>query len=172
MEKSLLQSLHAAYLSRTEALRTYQATLHTLTEQLEDLRISNAALKTQLDITSRTHAALLTEITTVGKGIPATIPSERLSSESEDDDSGWWSDSAEDAEDNRDTWVRPPSPSAPNTLMRRGSVAANWLRRTSKPSASSGEINLLRKENIRLRDEVNRLEKMLEGCTATLVVMS
>src|SRR5579859_5904627 len=62
-ERALLEELHAAYLSRTEALRTYQATVLNLTDQLTDLRTSNAALKAQLDITSQAHASLLTEIT-------------------------------------------------------------------------------------------------------------
>jgi hypothetical protein len=67
---------------------------------------------------------------------------------SEGDDSGWWSDSNGDDEDGG---------------MRRRS----WLRK-SEEKTSAGEAKLLRKENFRLREEVERLEAVLEDCSMAL----
>ena len=149
-----------AYLSRTEALRTYQSTVLSLTEQINDLKTSNSALKIQLDVTSQAHATLLTEITNPERQITITSDGRTSPLQSEGDDSGWWSDSNVDGEDDNITDTRP---------MRRGNSAANWLgsrRSTSPPSA--GEVKLLRKENLRLREEVDRLEAVLEDCSLVL----
>jgi hypothetical protein len=54
-------------------------------------------------------------------------------------------------------------------LMRRGSSAAHFLqgRRSASPP-EPGEVKLLRKENMRLREEVERLESVLEDCSIVL----
>jgi len=156
-----------AYLSRTEALRGYQVTVQALTEELADSRMSNSALKVQLDVTSQAHASLLTEITSPS-GRPSI--SERdvtMSPASEGDDSGWWSDSGSiGAEDDTLTMARSASPA--RGLMRRGSSAAHWLNRRSASPGEPGDIKLLRKENMRLREEVERLEGVLEDCSVVL----
>jgi len=176
-----LEQLHAAYVSRTEALRTYQATVLTLTEQLTDLRTSNSALKAQLDITSKAHASLLSEITDP-HGL-ATIPANgRMTPQSEDGDE--WSDSGLGVEEDDTLTVgsrrgsalgvgdeidsaaaRSVSPA--RGLMRRGSSAANWIARNSI-SPPNGELKNLRKENFRLREEIERLEGILEDCSVVL----
>lgn len=165
-EKALLGALHTAYLSRTEALRTYQSTLLTLTEQLADLRMSNSALKTQLDVTSQAHASLLLEITNPN-GAATICDDGRMSPTSEGDDSGWWSDSGLGAEEEDTVTVQSTSPA--RGLMRRGSTAAHWLqsRRSTSP-AELGEVKLLHKENLRLREEIDRLEGVLEDCSFVL----
>ena len=161
----LLEALHAAYLSRTEALRTYQHTVLSLTEQLTDLRTSNSALKAQLDVTTQAHASLLNEITSLNCH-PSIVEEGRMSPQSEGDDSGCWSDSGLGAEDDTLTYTRDSSTG--RGLMRRGSGVANWLQRRSSTSGESGEIKLLRKENMRLREEVERLESVLEDCSIVL----
>jgi hypothetical protein len=158
--------LHAAYISRTEALRAYQATVLTLTDQLADLRTSNSALKTQLDVTSQAHASLLNEITNPS-GRTSISENGGISPQSEGEDSGWWSDSGLGAEeDNTLTLARSTSPSG--GLMRRGSSAGNWLQRRSVSSYDSSEIKTLRKENLRMREEIERLEGVLEDCSMVL----
>ena len=52
-------------------------------------------------------------------------------------------------------------------LMRRGSSAANWISRNAASSQSS-ELKNLRKENFRLREEIERLEGILEDCSMVL----
>jgi len=167
-EKALLEALHTAYLSRTDALRTYQSTLLNMTDQLADLRMSNSALKTQLDVTSKAHASLLTEIT--NPNARSSISRDgSMSPESEGEDSGWWSDSGLGAEED-DTLTVARSTSPVRGLMRRGSSAAQWLqsRRRSPSPPATGEVKLLRKENLRLREEVDRLESVLEDCSFVL----
>ena len=53
--------------------------------------------------------------------------------------------------------------------MRRGSRATSWLssHRSTSP-AEVGEVKLLKKENARLRDEIDRLEAVLEDCSIVL----
>ena len=145
-------------MSRTEALRTYQSTVLTLTDQLTDLRTSNYALKTQLDVTTKAHASLLNEIT--GGTTRSSFDDGRMTPRSEDDDSGWWSDSGIGAEED-DTVSN-------GGLMRRGSSAGAWLKRQSHSSGENGEMKLLRKENLRLREEIERLEGVLEDCSMVL----
>ena len=89
-----------------------------------------------------------------------------MSPQSEGDDSGCWSDSGLGAEDDTLTYTRDSSTG--RGLMRRGSGVANWLQRRSSTSGESGEIKLLRKENMRLREEVERLESVLEDCSIVL----
>jgi hypothetical protein len=165
-EKSLLEALYTAYLSRTEALRTYQSTVLGLTDQINDLRTSNAALKQQLDVTSQAHAALLTEITNPTGCVP-TCEDGRMSPQSEADDSGWWSDSGIGADED-DSLTSVGSPSPPKGIMRRGSAAGHWLRGSLNSSSEPGEVKLLRKENLRLREEIERLEGVLEDCSMVL----
>jgi hypothetical protein len=163
----LLEELHAAYISRTEALRTYQSTLLDLTDQLNDLKTSNSALKAQLDVTSQAHAALLTEITNPDRrGSVNAQYDGRTSPQSSEDDSGWWSDSGIGAEEEDHTLTQ-TSPDLRS--MRRGSKATSWLsgRRSTSP-AEAGEAKLLRKENARLREEIERLESVLEDCSIVL----
>ena len=138
-----------------------------MTEQLADLRMSNSALKAQLDITSQAHASLLTEITDPNTRTSICVD-RSMSPESEGDDSGWWSDSGLGAEE-EDTFSVARASSPVPGLMRRGSRAANWLqsRRSSSP-AEPGEVKLLRKENLRLREEIERLEGVLEDCSVVL----
>jgi hypothetical protein len=138
----------------------------TLTDQLDDLRTSNAALKTQLDITSQAHACLLTEVTNPDGNVSIS-ENGRMSPQSEGDDSGWWSDSGLDAEEG-DTLTLAQSSSPSGGLMRRGSSAGNWLRRRSTSPVAPGEVKLLRKENMRLREEIERLEGVLEDCSIVL----
>jgi hypothetical protein len=92
----------------------------------------------------------------------------RLSPQSEGDDSGWWSDSGLGAEE-EDAMTIGRSVSPSRGLMRRGSSAGHWLqgRRSTSP-AEPGEVKLLRKENLRLREEVDRLEGVLEDCSIVL----
>jgi len=141
--------------------------VQSLTEELADARTSNSALKAQLDVTSQAHASLLTEITS-----PSSRPciSERdltMSPESEGDDSGWWSDSGSmGAEEDTLTLARSASPAG--GLMRRGSTAARWLNRRSASPGEAVDVKLLRKENIKLREEVERLEGVLEDCSIVL----
>lgn len=126
--------------------------------------MSNSALKVQLDVTSQAHASLLTEITN-----PSARPSldVTMSPGSEGDDSGWWSDSGSiGAEDDTLTLARSASPA--RGLMRRASTAARWLNRRSASPGEAGEVKLLRKENMRLREEVERLEGVLEDCSVVL----
>lgn len=78
-----------------------------------------------------------------------------------DEDSGWWSDSGIGAEED-DTMTLGRSPS-----MKRGSMAGDWHRRSSSP-VDPGEIKLLRKENQRMREEIQRLEGVLEDCSMVL----
>src|SRR5205809_3041157 len=152
-EKALLEVLHAAYISRTEALRTYQGTVLTLTDQLADLRTSNSALKKQLDTISQSHASLLSDITnpngrhSISEGVPMSPPSEG-------DDSGCWSDSGIGPEEDM-TFMRSESPSSfGGGLMRsRGNSAGNWRKTVSNSTCESGEIKLLRAENLRLHQE-------------------
>ena len=151
--------MYAAYLSRTEALRAYQTTVLLLTDELADLRTSNAALKKQLDITSQAHASLLTEITNPTATRPLSDDASHMSLMSDgDEDSGWWSDSAVGAEED-DTIAL--------ASMKRGSIAGDWHRRSSSP-VDPGEIKLLRKENQRMREEIQRLEGVLEDCSMVL----
>jgi hypothetical protein len=160
-----LEALYTAYVSRTEALRTYQATVVALTDQQTDLRTSNSALKKQLDITSQAHASLLTEITNPN-GRPSLSEDVTMSPpQSEGDDSGWWSDSGMAAEED-DSFTS--SSSSGEGLMRRGSSAGNWLQRRSISTSEPGEVKLLRKENLQLRDEIERLEGILEDCSMVL----
>jgi hypothetical protein len=155
-----LEALHDAYLSRTDALRCYQASVLQLTDELNDLRTSNAALKRQLDVTSQAHASLLTELTNPGGRISSDDGA--MSPVGEDgEDSGWWSDSGIGAEED-DTMTLAPSPS-----MKRGSMAGDWHRRSSSPG-DVGEVKLLRKENQRMREEIQRLEGVLEDCSMVL----
>ena len=93
-----------------------------------------------------------------------------MSPQSEADDSGWWSDSGFGAEeDDTLTFARPKSPSSSaERLMRRGSSAGSWLQRRSISPGESGEVKLLRKENLRLREEIERLEGVLEDCSMVL----
>jgi hypothetical protein len=133
--------------------------------------MSNSALKKQLDVTSQAHASLLTEITSPS-GRPSM--SERdvsMSPESEGDDSGWWSDSGSIGAGEDDTLTLARSSSPARGLMRRGSSAGHWLNRRSTSPSDPGEIKLLRKENIRLREEVERLEGVLEDCSVVLGVL-
>ena len=134
-----------------------------LTDELADLRTSNTALKKQLDITSQAHASLLTEITNpTAARISVSDDASHMSPMSEgDEDSGWWSDSGIGVEDD-DTTAVARSPS-----MKRGSIAGDWHRRSSSP-IDSGEIKLLRKENQRMREEIQRLEGILEDCSMVL----
>jgi len=174
-----LEQLHAAYLSRTEALRTYQTTVFSLTEQITDLRTSNYALKQQLDITSKAHASLLTEITDP-RGL-ATISDSPMTPQSEDEVDEW-SDSGLGVEEDDTLTVgsrrgsslgaeiedaSPRSGSPARSLIGRGNSATNWISRNST-SAPTGELKYLRKENFRLREEIERLEGILEDCSIVL----
>ena len=60
--------------------------------------------------------------------------------------------------------MRSVSPGQGRDLMRRGS-GAQWGRRASP---ETGEVKLLRKENLRLQEEVERLEGVLEDCSIVL----
>ena len=141
--------------------------MHTLTDQLNDLKTSNSALKAQLDITSQAHASLLSEITNPNNPHTFSDNSDgRLSPQSEGDDSGWWSDSGLGAEEEDTMTLRSVSPGRGSGLMRRGS-GAQWSRNGMSPE-STGEAKLLRKENLRLREEVERLEAVLEDCSIVL----
>ena len=93
-----------------------------------------------------------------------------MSPESEGDDSGWWSDSGIGAEeDDTLTFTRSTTPaSSVGGLMRRGSSAGKWLQRRSISASEPGEMKLLRKENLRLREEIERLEGVLEDCSMVL----
>lgn len=93
-----------------------------------------------------------------------------MSPQSEADDSGWWSDSGIGAEeDDTLTFTRSTSPPfSAGGPMRRGSSAGNWLRRKSMSPGEPGEIKLLQKENLRLREEIERLEGVLEDCSMVL----
>jgi hypothetical protein len=137
----------------------------TLTDQLHDLKTSNLALKAQLDITSQAHASLLSEITNPNS--PHTFSDDgRLSPQSEGDDSGWWSDSGLGPEEDDKMTLRSVSPGRGSGLMRRGS-GAQWARNGMSPG-EGGEVKLLRKENLRLREEVEGLEGVLEDCSIVL----
>ena len=128
-----------------------------MTEQLTDLRTSNEALKKQLDITSQAHASLLDEITS----------SNGRRSISEDDDSGWWSDSGIGAEED-DTLTPTMSRSPPRGGMKRGSMAGDWLQRKSTAPAENIDVKMLLKENLKLRGEIERLEGILDDCSMVL----
>jgi hypothetical protein len=123
----------------------------------------------QLDVTSQAHASLLTELTNTN-GLVSISDVRKLSTHSEDDDSGWWSDSGMEAEeDDTLTMARSVRPSEGH--MRRGSSAGNWLRRRSASPTESTEIKSLRKENLQLREEIERLEGVLDECSMVLVGM-
>lgn len=88
----------------------------------------------------------------------------RLSPQSEGDDSGWWSDSGLGVEEEEDRMtMRSVSPGRGAGLMR--GTGAQWGR---GGSPETGEVKLLRKENSRLREEVERLEGVLEDCSIVL----
>jgi hypothetical protein len=82
-----------------------------------------------------------------------------------DDDSGWWSD--HEIED--DNLTVATSITSTSEGLVRGS-AGNWRRRSGSPSEPS-ELKNLRKENIKLREEVERLEGVLEDCSVVLGAM-
>jgi hypothetical protein len=90
-----------------------------------------------------------------------------MSPESDDEDSGWWSDSGFGAEED-DAMTLAGSTSPSQGAMRRGSSAGRWLQRRSTSPGEPGEIKLLRKDNIRLREEIDRLEGILEDCSMVL----
>jgi hypothetical protein len=112
---------------------------------------------------TQAHASLLNEITNPG-GLAMTSDEGRMSPHSEDADSGWWSDGRE--EDDDETLTVATSITS-NSEFVRGSSAGNWIRRRSG-SPEGGEVKILRKENIRLREEVERLEGVLEDCSIVL----
>lgn len=66
-------------------------------------------------------------------------------------------------EDDDRTTMRSVSPGR-GGLMRRGS-GPQWGRRASP---ETGEVKQLRKENLRLQEEVERLEGVLEDCSIVL----
>lgn len=134
-----------------------------MTDQLADLKTSNSALKAQLDVTTQAHAALLNEITNPDRQM--SIDRDGRTSPMSEDDSGWWSDSGIGGEEGTEM-------SSPDLRsMRRGSRAASWISSNGASNSrphEGGEVKLLKKENLRLREEIDRLEAVLEDCSIVL----